>query len=144
MSNIKVIIQRAMSIHYGSVSIHYGLDRLHTLFIRNSFIKKLYWTATWLKKLSVLKPWRSRNLKLFLLFSYLQWLPLKKYPCYVVQTLIVKVHITPLTKFVQRTLVESKDHIQKISRIGLGISLQLSFSSFEKIQNYDVTSGNHY
>ena len=37
----------------------------------------------------------------------------EKYPYYVVQTLIVKVHITPLTKFVQRTLVESKDHIQK-------------------------------
>ena len=41
--------------------------------------------------------------------------------------------------------VESQDHIQKISGIGLGVPLQLSFSSFEKkIQNYDVTSGNHY
>ena len=40
--------------------------------------------------------------------------------------------------------MESQDHIQKISGIGLGVSLQLSFSSFEKVQNYDVTSGNHY
>ena len=40
--------------------------------------------------------------------------------------------------------MESHDHIQKISGIGLGVSLQLSFSSFEKVQNYDVTSGNHY
>ena len=40
--------------------------------------------------------------------------------------------------------MESKDHIEKISRIGLGVSLQLSFFSFEKIQNYDVTSGNHH
>ena len=40
--------------------------------------------------------------------------------------------------------MESKDHIQKISGIGLGVSLELSFSGFEKIQNYDVTSGNHY
>ena len=39
--------------------------------------------------------------------------------------------------------MESKDHIEKISGLGLGVSLQLSFSSFEKIQNYDVTSGNH-
>ena len=31
--------------------------------------------------------------------------------------------------------------IQKNSGIGLGVCLQLSFSSFEKIQNYDVTSG---
>ena len=57
----------------------------------------------------------------------------------------LKVHITPLTKFrPERTHVESKDHIQKISGIGLGVSLQSSFFSFEKIQNYDVTSGNHY
>ena len=40
--------------------------------------------------------------------------------------------------------MESKDHMEKISRIGLGVSLQLSFSSFEKIQNYEVTSVNHY
>ena len=40
--------------------------------------------------------------------------------------------------------MESKDHIEKISGIGLGVSLQLSFSSITKIQNYDVTSGNHY
>ena len=37
-----------------------------------------------------------------------------------------------------------KNHIQKNSGIGVGVSLQLSFSSFEKIQNYDVKSGNHY
>ena len=40
--------------------------------------------------------------------------------------------------------MESKDHIEKVSGIRLGVSLQLSFSSFEKMQNYDVTSGNHY
>ena len=28
--------------------------------------------------------------------------------------------------------MQSKDHIEKISAIGLGVSLQLSFSSFEK------------
>ena len=28
--------------------------------------------------------------------------------------------------------MESKDHIEKISGIGLSVSLQLSFSSFEK------------
>ena len=45
-----------------------------------------------------------------------------------------KVHITPLIRnFVQKTQVESEDHIQKISGIILGVSLQLSFSSFEKI-----------
>ena len=32
--------------------------------------------------------------------------------------------------------MESEDHIEKISGIGLGVSLQLGFSSF-------VTSGNH-
>ena len=37
--------------------------------------------------------------------------------------------------------MKSKDHTHKISGIGLGVSLQLNFSSFEKIQNYDVTSG---
>ena len=40
--------------------------------------------------------------------------------------------------------MESKDHIEKISGIGLGVSLQLCFSSFEKIQNYEVILGNHY
>ena len=40
--------------------------------------------------------------------------------------------------------MESKNHIEKISGIGLGVSLQLNFSSSEKIQNHDVTSGNHY
>ena len=61
--------------------------------------------------------------------------------------MLIKVHIAPLTKFRPENPcgdVESKDHMQKISGIGLGVSLQLSFSSFEKIQNYDVTSGNHY
>ena len=52
--------------------------------------------------------------------------------------------ITPLTKLRPENHVGSKDHIQQISGIGLRVSLQLSFSSFKKIQNYDVTSGNHY
>ena len=34
--------------------------------------------------------------------------------------------------------------MQKNSGIGLGVHLQLSFSSFEKIQNYDVIPGSHY
>ena len=40
--------------------------------------------------------------------------------------------------------MESKDHKEKISGIGFGVSLQLSFPSFEKIKNYDVTSGKDY
>ena len=56
---------------------------------------------------------------------------------------LLKVHITLQMRF-RPEVVESKDHMEKISRIGPGVSLQLSFSSFEKIQNYDVTSGNHY
>ena len=41
--------------------------------------------------------------------------------------------------------MESKDHNHaKKSGLGLGVSIQLSFSSFEKIQNYDVTSLSHY
>ena len=38
----------------------------------------------------------------------------------------------------------SKDHMQNISGIGLAVFQQLSFFSFEKRQNYDVTSVNHY
>ena len=33
----------------------------------------------------------------------------------------------------------SKDHMQKISGIGIVVFPQLSFFSFEKSQNYDVT-----
>ena len=41
--------------------------------------------------------------------------------------------------------MESKDHNHtKKSGIGLGVSLQLSFSSFQKIQNYDIISRSHY
>ena len=56
----------------------------------------------------------------------------------------VKVHITPLTKFRPENPCGVKRSHTKISEIELGVSLQLSFSGFEKIQNYDVTSGNHY
>ena len=51
----------------------------------------------------------------------------------------VKVHISPLTKFRPETPVGSKDHMQKNSGIGIVIFPQLSFFSFEKSQNYDVT-----
>ena len=34
--------------------------------------------------------------------------------------------------------------IPKNSGIALGVFIQLSFSGFEKIQNYDVTSRSHY
>ena len=54
---------------------------------------------------------------------------------------LFKVHITPLMKFRPENPFGVKRSHTKISRIRLGISLQLSFSSFEKIQNYDVTSG---
>ena len=57
---------------------------------------------------------------------------------------VLKVHITPLTKFHPENPCGVKRSHTKISGIGLGVFLQLSFSSFEKIQNYDVTSGNHY
>ena len=45
--------------------------------------------------------------------------------------------------FVQRTPVGSKDHMQKISGIGLSVFPQLSFLSSKKSQNYDVTPGTH-
>ena len=54
-----------------------------------------------------------------------------------VTLLIVKVHITPLTKF-------RPENPCGVKRSYTKNFLQLSFSSFEKIQNYDVTSGNHY
>ena len=44
---------------------------------------------------------------------------------------------------VQRPPVCSKDHMQKISGIGIVVFPQLSFFSFEKSQNYDVTWGTH-
>ena len=40
---------------------------------------------------------------------------------------------------VQRPPVGSKDHMQKISGIGIVVFPQLSFFSFEKSQNNDVT-----
>ena len=57
---------------------------------------------------------------------------------------MVKVHITPLTKFSPENPCGVKRSHTKISGIRLGFSLQLSFSSSEKIQNYEVTSGNNY
>ena len=54
---------------------------------------------------------------------------------------MVKVQITPLRKFRPENPCGVKRSQRKISGIGLGVSLQLSFSSFENIQNYDVTSG---
>ena len=57
---------------------------------------------------------------------------------------MLKVHITPLMKFLPENPCGVKRSHTKISGIRLGFSLQLSFSSSEKIQNYEVTSGNHY
>ena len=51
----------------------------------------------------------------------------------------IKVHIPPLTKFRPETPVGSKDQMQKISGIGIVVFSQLSFFSFEKSQNYDLT-----
>ena len=56
---------------------------------------------------------------------------------------LVKVHIPPLKKFCPETPMGSKDHMRKIFRIGIVVFPQLSFFSFEKSQNYGVTSGNH-
>ena len=55
----------------------------------------------------------------------------------------LKVHIPPLTKFRPETPMGSKDHMQKISGIGIVVFPQLSFFSFEKSQTYDVTWGTH-
>ena len=44
---------------------------MHTLlFIRNSFIRNLYWESQMAKELSVLKPRRLRNLHIFLSLFY--------------------------------------------------------------------------
>ena len=51
----------------------------------------------------------------------------------------LKVHIPPLTKFRPETPCGVKRSHAKISGIGIVVSPQLSFFSFEKSQNYDVT-----
>ena len=85
----------------------------------------------------------SRSLKLSLM-AFIIWRMMKLILYRPHRRYWFKVHITSLTKFRPENPCGVKDHIQKISGIRLGVSLKLSFSSFEKIQNYDVTSGNHY
>ena len=48
----------------------FEIFRIHTFFIRNPFIRNLYWDGQIAKKLSVFKPQRLRNFLLLFHFQY--------------------------------------------------------------------------